>query len=447
MVADAVAPGYLVGGQYRLVALIGSGGFGRVWKAVDESLNVEVALKQVWLPPSLSAGQRADALRRATREARNAARLRDHPNIVTVHSVVIDGDSPWIVMRWVDGLSLDQSIRERGALALDDVRRIAAGLLDALGAAHAAGILHRDVKPANVLLSSTGEVLLADFGIAIDPAETAVTATGTFIGSAEYMAPERLRGSDTPASDLFSLGATLYHAIEGVSPFHRGAAAETITAVLFDEPPAPRRAGELEPLILGLLTKDPAYRLSIEQARRTISTPPTRTQPYDDPPPTRPQSYDGPPTRPQPYDGPPATRPLPEPSAAKPLTGKMVAWSVLFAAVGIIAGAVLFIGPKQALASLGREAPASAPDLAGAGPQDCAGKRDGEYRKVPCWYQSARYEVVSVSPVPLTAKNKNQLSDADKSAACTRLISKKTVIGWGAVKRDGSWAVYCMGSR
>jgi eukaryotic-like serine/threonine-protein kinase len=188
MVADAGAPGYLVGGQYRLDALIGSGGFGRVWKAVDESLNVEVALKQVWLPPSLSAGERADALRRATREARNAARLRDHPNIVTVHSVVIDGDSPWIVMRWVDGWSLDQAIRERGALAMDDVRRIAAALLDALDAAHSGGILHRDVKPANVLLSSSEEVLLADFGIAIDPAETAVTATGTFVGSAEYMA-------------------------------------------------------------------------------------------------------------------------------------------------------------------------------------------------------------------------------------------------------------------
>jgi hypothetical protein len=126
----------------------------------------------------------------------------------------------------------------------------------------------------------------------------------------------------------------------------------------------------------------------------------------------------------------------------------MVAWSALFAGIGIIAGAVLFIGPKQALASLGREAPASAPDLTGAKSEDCAGKRDGEYRRVPCWYQSARYEVVFVIPVAVTAENKDQLSDGDKSAACTRLISeKKTVSGWGAVKRDGSWNVYCMGYR
>ncbi|WP_410787881.1 serine/threonine-protein kinase [Kribbella sp. C-35] len=428
--AEEVAPGYLVGGQYRLVELIGSGGFGRVWKAVDETLDVDVAVKQIWLSPSLSPGERADAVRRATREARNAARLRDHPNIVTVHTVVVDGDSPWIVMRWVDGQSLDSMIRTNGRVPVGDVRRIAAGLLSAIEAAHAAGIMHRDVKPANVLLGPQDEVLLADFGIAVHPTDTTVTATGMFIGSAEYMAPERLRGSDEPAGDLFSLGVTLYHAVEGVSPFHRTTAAATITAVMFDDPPELQHAGDLAPLITALLVKDPADRPSIGAARQLLGTPTVKLAP----PPTK--------KLPPPERSAPPQKPVQQPATNDKSSGtsgalQLVVWLVL-------AAVAFYVYPKIISPAVAEKAPASAASITEGHVGDCAAPAEEvpSYRKVPCWYRSADYKLLSIERVTTD----KPWVPSDEEAACAG------VPGWDAgttdsVKSGDQWLVFCLGNK
>ncbi|MEY9935388.1 serine/threonine protein kinase [Catenulispora sp. GP43] len=268
--AGQAEPGQLVGGRYRLLARLGSGGMGRVWRASDEALRIEVAVKEVYLP---AAGPDADdRLRRAEREARNAARLRDHPNVVAVHDVVVEDGVPWTVMQLVAGHTLEEHVEAFGPLSVPHATLVAGALLDALEAAHAAGIVHRDVKPANVMLADDGQVLLTDFGIAIGDTDTALTAAGSFLGSVEYIAPERARGTEGLAiSDLFSLGVTLFQAVEGFSPFHRETATGTLTAVILDEAPAPVRAGRLTPLITGLLEKEPGARAGIAQARTLLA--------------------------------------------------------------------------------------------------------------------------------------------------------------------------------
>lgn len=263
----------MVGGRYRLVEALGSGGFGQVWRAVDERLRVEVALKEVWLPPAASARQQAERLARAEREGRNAAALRDNRNIVTIHDVLIEDGMPWLVMQLVRGTSLQQRIDD-GPLPAAEAMDIARAVLDALGAAHAAGIVHRDVKPGNVLLADDGGILLTDFGIATHPADTQLTASGSLIGSLEYMAPERLNGDDSgSAGDLYSLGVTLYHAVEGVSPFRRATAAATMAAVVLETAPPPKRAGVLGPWVTALMDKDPARRPAVMQAETMTMTP------------------------------------------------------------------------------------------------------------------------------------------------------------------------------
>ncbi|GAA2052485.1 hypothetical protein GCM10009757_26440 [Streptomyces cheonanensis] len=255
-----------IGGRYHLDEQLGSGGFGRVWRARDRRLGVPVALKELRLPATLPEEDRAERLTRAAREARNAARLRDHPDIATVYDVVVEDEVPWIVMQLADGGSLADRIAAGGPLPVDEVAGIARSLLRALGAAHTAGVVHRDVKPANVLLTDEGRALLTDFGIAVHREDTTLTVTGALLGSVEYVAPERARGRSAPPGDLFSLGVTLYEAVEGVSPFRRESATETLTAVLFDPVPPPRRAGRLAPLLTGLLAKDPADRPTVEDA-------------------------------------------------------------------------------------------------------------------------------------------------------------------------------------
>ncbi|MEU5848763.1 serine/threonine-protein kinase [Saccharopolyspora shandongensis] len=259
--------GDVVGGRYRLAAELGSGGFGRVWRARDETLDVDVAIKEMQLPPGMSEAERAERLARATREARNAARLRQHDGIVAIHDVVVEDGLPWIVMELVDGRSLSEHIEQHGPLPADRAAEVATALLTAMGAAHREGVVHRDIKPANVMLAEDGKVLLTDFGTAIRHTDTALTATGMFIGSAEYTAPERLRGTDgLPASDLFSLGVTLYQAVVGVSPFRRDTQEATLAAVLLEEAPAPRRTGPLTQLITRLLDKDPDRRPTVAEA-------------------------------------------------------------------------------------------------------------------------------------------------------------------------------------
>ncbi|HEY3482505.1 MAG TPA: serine/threonine-protein kinase, partial [Streptomyces sp.] len=265
--AERSEPGRLVGGRYRLVGRLGAGGMGRVWRAHDQTLGIDVAIKEVSLPFMLSDEQLAERLRRAEREARNTARLRDHPGIVTVHDVVIDDDAPWIVMQLVSGRSLDEHLHEHGRLSVENTAKVAETMLRALAAAHAAGIVHRDVKPANVLLADDGRVLLTDFGIAQHEGDSSLTMTGAVIGSAEYLAPERARAEDAgPPADLFSLGVTLYQAVEGVSPFRRDSPTATMTAVLFEQPPPPKHAGRLTGLLAALLAKEPAQRPTVQRA-------------------------------------------------------------------------------------------------------------------------------------------------------------------------------------
>ncbi|MFJ5712687.1 protein kinase [Streptomyces sp. NPDC093105] len=285
--------GDIVGGRYHLVEPIAAGGMGRVWKAHDTRLQADVALKELWLTGPMTPEQRAVLVKRAELEALSAVRLRDHPNIVTVHDVVVQRDIPWIVMQLVIGGTLQQRLAA-GPLGSADVGRIAASLLGALDAAHRQDIVHRDVKPANVMISDTGHVLLTDFGIAAPETGTGLTSTGTVIGSAPYLAPERAAGEPgTPESDLFSLGVTLYEAVEGVSPFLRDSWLASAHAVRYEQHPPMGRAGHLTPLIAALLAKAPAARPSIEDAQEMLRraeehhaqpTRPARPTPTERPP-------------------------------------------------------------------------------------------------------------------------------------------------------------------
>ncbi|MGK5553594.1 serine/threonine-protein kinase [Actinomadura kijaniata] len=234
----------VIAGRYELVEALGRGGMGAVWRARDRTLAREVAVKEVVLPTGLSPEQVERVYARTFREARAAARL-DHPGIVTVHDVVEEDGRPWIVMRLVRAPALDKVIQREGPLPPARVAAIGLDLLAALRAAHAAGIVHRDVKPGNVLLPPQGAVL-TDFGIATATGDETLTATGAIVGSPAYLAPEQARHQKaTPASDLWSLGATLYAAVEGRSPFQRGDVWGVMAALLSDDPDPMRNAGPL----------------------------------------------------------------------------------------------------------------------------------------------------------------------------------------------------------
>jgi serine/threonine protein kinase len=246
--------------RYRLGTVIGRGGMGVVWLATDEVLDRSVAVKEVSFPPGLPHEEQEKLRRRTLREARTTARL-NHPNVVGVYDIVEDEDRPWIVMEFVPSRSLGETVRADGPLTPQRTAEIGVQLLGGLRAAHLAGVLHRDVKPSNVLLAENGRVVLGDFGIATAKGGSTVTSSGVLIGSPSYMAPERARGSDIgPESDMWSLGATLYTAVEGRPPFDRDSAVATLAALVMDDPDAPERAGPLWPLIRGLLERDPARR-------------------------------------------------------------------------------------------------------------------------------------------------------------------------------------------
>jgi serine/threonine protein kinase len=259
----------VVGGRYRLSGWLGRGGMGAVWEAHDTLLGRDVALKEIYLPDD-SAGPDDPMIRRAFREAQAAARLR-HRGIVTVHDVVTEDGRPWIVMELIDGPSLAAAVREHGTLAEHRVADIGLQVLDALRAAHRQGVLHRDVKPANILLG-TDRVVLTDFGIAAIDDATSITSTGQMIGSPAFLAPERINGQPaTAATDLWALGVTLYTAVTGRSPFPGEDLPGTLAAILNRTPEPPAGADLLWPVIEGLLAKDPDRRLTADLARPLLS--------------------------------------------------------------------------------------------------------------------------------------------------------------------------------
>lgn len=274
--ADPVAEpaGRLVAGRYRLNAVLGRGGMGRVWLAHDEVLHRPVALKQILLDGLATVDERAAAWTAAIGEARAAARV-NHVGAVTVHDLVTDDHCPWIVMEPLSGRTLRETLIAAGALPVDEVTRVGLCLLDALEATHRAGVVHLDVKPGNVYLCDDARVVLTDFGVA--RAIDAPPLTDTFAGSPAYVAPERVDGGEFgPAADLFSLGATLFAAVEGTPPFERASVHATFSAVVEDAPAPLLLAGPLRPVIEGLLAKDPGRRLTAVQARAALRDMPGR---------------------------------------------------------------------------------------------------------------------------------------------------------------------------
>ncbi|MFI6497275.1 serine/threonine-protein kinase [Nonomuraea typhae] len=271
---------HLLAGRYRLIERLGEGGAGTVWRAADETLHRAVAVKQVRVPRGLSPQERNEFAHHAIDEARAAGRLRD-PAIVVIHDVVLEGDQPWIIMDLATGRSLDKVVKEHGPLPPAMVARIGLSVLSALETAHAAGIVHQDVKPGNILLDADGSAMLTDFGIAA-PLGGRGDRHGSS-GSPGYMAPERLNGhASGPASDLWSLGASLYTVVEGRAPFERAMPAAIAAAVLLHDPPVPARAGrELGGLLMAMLAKDPAARPAAPQIRAALmgAPPPAAPRP------------------------------------------------------------------------------------------------------------------------------------------------------------------------
>src|SRR5690348_12976908 len=264
--------GRVIAGRYRLESPIGRGAMGVVWRARDQLLDRDVAIKEVQIADTLTEAERATAFQRTLREAKTAARI-NHPAVVTVYDVAEDGGRPWIVMQLVHAQSLDQVLADSGPLPPRRAAEMARQLLSALSVAHAAGVLHRDVKPSNVLIGSDDRAVLTDFGIATFADDPKLTQTGMVMGSPGFTAPERIRGEDaSPASDLWSLGATVYAAVEGHGPFEqRGGAITTMSAIINEDAPEAPTAGALGPVIAALLRRDPADRPDAGEAARMIA--------------------------------------------------------------------------------------------------------------------------------------------------------------------------------
>jgi eukaryotic-like serine/threonine-protein kinase len=320
-ISGRAAPGTLIGGRYTLRAAVGHGGMGTVWRAADTLLRRDVAIKEVILPPGLAPSDRDSMYERTMREARAAAALQ-HPAVVQVYDVVHENGRPWIVMELLDARSLADMVIEDGPIAPRVVAKIGIALLGALEVAHAHGVLHRDVKPANVLICNDGRCVLTDFGVARMPTDIQLTTPGMVLGSPHFISPERAMGSEFgPPSDLFSLGVTLYTAVEGRPPFDKGDPIETMHAVVEDPPTPAVRAGSLTPVLMGLLEKDPARRMDVQTARTILrqqlagplastSPPHMMTDPYSVVPAQRPAS------------APAETQPIPPPQPSGQIGGR-----------------------------------------------------------------------------------------------------------------------------
>lgn len=336
----------VIAGRYRLGTRLGRGGMGVVWRATDELLGRQVAVKEIPLDLDDTASEEEVRRQRdrALREARAVAQLR-HPHIIVVHDVVEDDERPYIVMELIDGGSLADRIAARGPIEAREAARIGIGLLSALRTAHGAGVLHRDIKPANVLMEAgTDRVVLTDFGIAQVAGATTLTETGSFVGSPEYTAPERMSGARTgPESDLWSLGALLCTALSGESPFRRDSLGGILHAVVFDEIRPPAQAAPLLPVVRGLLERDPDRRLDAEQAERMLrafrDTGRTPAAPPSDYTPTQRDV----PRRP-PLASPPPASPVPAPAENRRSTRGVLVAALLVAAMagaGVSAAALL----------------------------------------------------------------------------------------------------------
>ncbi len=257
----------MIAGRYALLDEIGRGGMGIVWRGEDEVLGRTVALKKVGMSP----GGASPDLQRAEREARLAARL-NHPHVVAVFDLATDGDEQWLVMEYVESRNLAELLRDHGPLGPDQAAALLAQAADALAAAHGAGIVHRDVKPSNILVTPTGQVKLTDFGIARANADATLTKTGLVSGSPAYLAPEVAAGAPaTTASDVWAIGATLFHALEGRPPYETGGnVMGTLYQIVHEDPPRSTRAGWLAPLLEATMTKAPEDRWAMREVLATL---------------------------------------------------------------------------------------------------------------------------------------------------------------------------------
>jgi serine/threonine protein kinase len=343
----------VIAGRYRLEARLGRGGMGVVWRATDQLLGRQVAVKELVLDTSLSAEESRLQRERTLREARAIAQLRD-PHIIVVHDVVEQDERPCIVMELIEGGSLAERISRSGPVDAAEAARMGIDLLGALRKAHGAGVLHRDLKPANVLLTAEGRVVLTDFGIAQVAGSTTLTENGSFVGSPEYTAPERMSGARTgPESDLWSLGALLCTALSGESPFHRDSLGGVLHAVVIDEIHPPEAAAPLLPVVRGLLERDPERRLDAVEAERLLRAflDTGRMPPVS--PGYRPTRRDAPRPQPQPphapssESGPPVTSPMRSVASSRSATRNVLIAVALVAAMavaGVSAAALLMNG-------------------------------------------------------------------------------------------------------
>ncbi|GAA2681617.1 serine/threonine-protein kinase [Streptomyces lunalinharesii] len=364
--------GRLLAGRYRLADVLGRGGMGTVWRASDEVLGRTVAVKELRFPGGVEEDEKRRLITRTLREAKAIARIRNN-GAVTVYDVVDEDDRPWIVMELVEGRSLAEAVRDDGPLTPRRAAEVGLAVLDVLRAAHGQGILHRDVKPSNVLISDDGRVVLTDFGIAQVEGDPSVTSTGMLVGAPSYISPERARGQKPgPPADLWSLGGLLYACVEGVPPYDKGSAIATLTAVMTEPVETPKSAGPLEDVIYGLLVKDPANRLDEAGARVLLQGVVHAPEPKPEPPldATRAMTLPTSPVEPARAE---RTTDRPAKPAAKPRVPKKPKGKPTIGAVGAAAGTA-----RQAPKATGGSGAAAKPAAARESGKDGKGGESGK---------------------------------------------------------------------